>query len=353
MADNVVFNKDGTYTRGGDVEEIDVQAVPKAQHSTSTAKTPATQEDHTHTGTSAPRAKPGTFNLNALRASAGRASTSVSRTTLPDSGESKFGKVDKVEKEKPAEMPMWSKEKSEELSAAAQELVAESTATVEEKVEPAEEPASEEMVPEQSEEPVKTETEDEPAAPTEVEPEPAVEAKSPEPFNLSNLQRGHTVSAQLSTPVEPETVQEIKLEEENTAPVADTAPKTTIVAEHSGNGFNIVPLVEFISQLSLDESTLARWCKNCIKASVSAPSILFYPTFNPDVRLYNYFQGRTPQWFGAVIGCGDSLAIVEIQSKSMVMQDSFSKASNSGDSVSVNGVPVVFYEERLHQTRKV
>lgn len=335
MSDTVVFNKDGTYTRGGDVEEIDVQAGLKERSAspTGSSRSAATVPGF-HDTVEAPRVKPGTFNLNALRASAGRASSSVSRTTLPDSGESKFNEVNKVEKEKPEEMPMWGKEKADELSAAVRELTEEPALAPAPELET---PVPEELAPEAVEEPAAPEDtavadvdESDPAP----APEPAQERAQVEPFKLSSI-TGRPTS------------------EEPVAPADTEASAPTIVAEHSGNGFNIVPLSEFISQLNLDEGTLARWCKNCVRASVTAPSILFYPSFNPDVRFYNYFQGRTPQWFGVVIGCGDSLAIAEIQSKSMVIQDSSGKASNSGDSVSVNEVPMVFYEERLHQTRKV
>ena len=321
-----VFGKDGSYSRVNRVDELDVAATKAAGSPDSTAG------DVSKTSTAARKkvkSKQNTFNLGALRAAAHKASSSVSSTKLPAAGEPSFSSVETrgvpsgPSKEQAAGMPNWTDKKAESLAAEAEALINEK------KPEPAPTPSVGA--------PKETHTTEsvEPAAEVVAQQSPIEE-----PFN-SNTSSVETLSVS-------------KLEIEQVSEVSTTTEEAEPSPVFTDEGFRIVSLDRFLKIVGWsDQVRLARWLVACVKASVSYPGLVLEHASERNLRFYNYIYEPSGSNIVVAVGVVQDLAVLRLDVKNRVVADMSAKASSSPDMVTVNGVPIVFYEERLHKTRKV
>lgn len=352
--EKIVFHEDGSYERGGErVEELDVQTQKTKKRSLADIATGAST---TVKPARAQSAAPGTFNLDALRASAVKASTTVAEVPLPEPGETEFKKVktvsapsvrkgqeatkevvtppifkdtvavkpEVVEEPKPV-MEAWNQDKSAELAKEAAALLAPAETTV-----------------------------------PEVTHSEEVKREKVSPLDLSSLRSKESAVSEIvkvETPAVKSDESSGKLEEVQVSepPVLTTAPiiPVSAKADTSTGGFVVVTLKKFLESVGVDDYSFAKWCRTCVVKAASMPGSIFCAAFNEQVRFYNFFMGKSPQWFGAVVGCGDNIVCVQIQQKSLVMQDDSARMVSSGEQITLNGDVMALYNERLREARKV
>lgn len=354
--EKIVFQEDGSYQRGGErIEELDVQTQKTKKRSLADIATAAAT---TVKPVRPQSAAPGTFNLDALRASAVKASTTVSEVPLPEPGATEFKKVKTVsaptvrkEKEKPpvkvaptatkkgasveaeisvepkSTMEAWNENKAEELAKAAADLLSSATET--------------EVLQDTSSKEVKSE--------------------QVSPLDLSSLRSTASVTSGVvkeeAPPMQSEDNSGELVEELTEVPpvVVTEAEKVEhpVASESLGDEFAVVSLKKFLGSIGIDDYTFAKWCRTCVVKATSMPGSIFCAAFNEQVRFYNFFTGKSPQWFGAVVGCGDDIVCVQIQQKSLVMQDDSARMVSAGGQVTLNGDVMALYNERLRDARKV
>lgn len=352
MSEKVVFEPDGTYQRGERVEEMDVQAGKRPRR---TLADVAKSAKSTRPAAVKQHPAPGSFDLSSLRASAQKAAGTAAKTTLPKQGAAKFSEVTTITSKDSGAAKKPDEENNNGKSPSPE-------STKKQEKEPISSPLTEETKPEVSKPaPTAVAVDGATQAPmTDTTDEPQVTVKEPNGdvamqsvgTVTGDLPGEESVTAADAASEDTAPVKEVKLGEQPVVPQEETAP-ASIGKDFSGQGFKVVPLKQFLSELHLDEFTLAKWCRTCTTKAVSMPATIFSAAFNEDVRFYNFFQGKSVNWFGAVVGCGDSIVCVQIQVKSLVMQDAASMVTSDGDAVMLNGETVVLYEERLHTTRKV
>lgn len=350
---DVVFKQDGTFTRKGDVEEMDVEStstkVPK--------KVPeATSSGISDTPTPSKRSKPGTFNLGALRAAAGR-TTATGKTTLADSEMQKVGSLaDSVKKSQ--DTAQGAKKAAKKP---AKEVHSQKDREGPRTVEKEERKAVLPLVSTEAEAPAARSAEPAPVN-LAVTSEESLRADKVQELNIDTLEQKQSGA---STPTATTVIKRVS-EQSSDRATADTkesshakgaAKQGTDVASTpvSGKceGFTIVAFPDFIAIAGLDENQIAKWCKKCVKESVTSPATVFSYSGNSDIRFYNYFACGSAQTFGAALGHKETLVLVEVNTKTLKVSDISSGVANTGVRVEVNGAPVVYYEERLHHARKV
>lgn len=341
MSDKVVFQQDGSYSRGP-VDEMDVRGKKRRSLAdVATSKGPTRKQ-------AAKKPVPGSFDLASLRASA--RSATASKTTLPQQNESAFSKVETVESHKLDTQPAASKEKKKQEVAHAP--VTGEAAPAKEESAVADVPAP---VVAKEPEPVKQEMSDQETPAVEA-PIAIVEAPADDAISLSRTSETDSTPQVESNIVAPE-VHEMKLEEHPTAaePTAEEVSVTEgqLSAEFTGAGFRVVALSEFVSKLGLDMRTVAEWSIKCVSAAVKTPTVIFTAGFNGDVRFYNFILSTSGKYVDVILGYGDSITCARVTVSSKDMQDQSQILQVNGEEVLADGAVVVFYEERLKASRRV
>lgn len=358
--EKIIFEEDGSYQRGGErVEELDVQAPKTKKRSLADV---ATSVSTTVKPTRAHIVASGTFNLDTLRASAVKASTTAAEVLLPEPGETEFKKVKTVSapKTRKAEKVATAPVAAKKVAAPVPEAVTESKPTMKAR--------GDGKVEESPKAPVESLTSME----TSVQ-EPALDEsvkdkdKDVTPLDLSCLRSIsssalHTVKEGGAAAEDKEvaTTSEEKGIDESPS-VSPVRPGEAVALgsqksekdSASQSGFIIVTLKKFLQLASLDDYSFAKWCRSCVVKATSMPGSIFCAAFNEQIRFYNFFLGKSPQWFGAVVGCGDNIVCVQIQQKSLVMQDDSMRIKSSGGKITLDGAVMALYGERLREARKV
>lgn len=325
MSDKVIFHPDGSYSRGEDVENLDVERRPQTLTDLARNFKPASNSAGPRpTAQSRP-----SFSLDELRSFAVRASEKMAPTTLPAENAVSLSsvaesKVEPVAAPQPEVVP--------EVGTLSVSSVTEQQETVQEVT--ASEPAVENR--KETEETAMPEAESYSATPAVSEPSysPATQpATTSEDVNMLKLENS-----------EPDFF--------DGRPATPVAPATS---EYSGIGFRVVPFREFLSKVSKDAQTLAKWCGKCVSRAVSMPATIFSAAFDENIRFYNFSFGRSSQWFLAVIGHGDDIACIEINSKSGAIEDARNQArvEDNGNKVTVHGQVMAIYSERLRDAVRV
>lgn len=346
MSDKVVFQQDGSYSRGP-VDEMDVhgkkrRSLADVAVSKGTARKPA-----------AKKPAPGSFDLASLRASA--RSTNVSKTTLPKQHESTFSKVETVESHKLDVQEVVAKE-HKKAEAASTPVTAEAAPVLKEEPVVQDAPAPTPGVKESEPEPVKQEVSEQE---TPVVETPAVATETPADDAISLSRAGEVDS--VPPQVEPDTVvpavKEMELDEQSAVVEAETEEVHTAAdqmsAEFAGAGFRIVALSEFVNKLGLDMRTVADWSIKCVSAAVKTPTVIFTAGFNEDVRFYNFILSTSGKYVDVILGYGDSITCARVTVSTKDMQDQSQILQVNGEEVLADGAVVVFYEERLKASRRV
>lgn len=380
MADTVTFKEDGTYTRTSEIQRINVESDPNSVVSSN---------PHIAKNQAAPplatsgRSKPGSFSLADLRRAAGKAANTVAKTVIPQKD---IDKLQPIETETRDFQPHPSDSQSEahtiekvngvtgaeEVATTDQSAKASTVKKVDAQKRTTRKKRSKEALTD-SESVKSVVTPDSPGETTSDVPTdtPAPEVHtvqvasdaSSEDLHKAVSDMGGVKTASSIPDISLDTTQpagaedsevransEDKAESKLPSVAADTA---TITAVHSGKGFTITTFSNFITQLNLDESLFARWCCSCIAASSRYSGILFYPSFNSDIRFYTYIAEKDMVHAVVVVGCGDSLTIFQLDTKTFKALDVSANATVEGEIVKFAGDVVVVYEERLHNARRM
>lgn len=323
-----VFGKDGSYTRVNEVEELDVSAPSEGK-----AQKPATspEEKTTSSARKKVKSKQNTFNLGALRAAAHKASSSVTSTKLPEPGSPEFSSV----------------ETKSVPSGAAKSQPGSTAKKTTKKVEaPSVEPDPVSNVNSVPADTIVSAQEPTPQA-VESVPQPAVSKSTDE-----GVDAGSDNSTTEVAPIELEAVSH-KVEANVETP-STSAPEVVTPAESTVEGFKIISLEKILEHLGwVDLDRLTRWLVSCVKASASYPGLVLEHSTNSDLRFYNYIYDASGSDLVVAVGVVQELTVLSLNIKKRTVSDVGSRAVSSAEMVTVDGVPLVLYEERLHKTRKV
>jgi len=333
--DTVHFDRQGNFTRGPRVENLDVNRAQQQEQVSASATPAATSPTIPTVPTTPPAAKPGSFSLASLRSSIQRSAPVAEPEPEPVPEPEDMAAEPELEPEVSVEQPVES-----------------ATPVVEESVAEVDSPAD----PSTEEVPVPTEQLADEAQQAEVAAEePAPEAVPT--FKLSSLStvkqqavsEGTTDSGELTELHLDETMQITPAPEPAAEQVSVKSEEPALVKEPvtAGSVFNIVSLDELVSLSGVAKDTMGSWANACLKQRSRAPGAIFCYAASEQLRFYNYIDSRAKGSIGVVIGYGNNIAaaILEFSTKALRTHN---KLTVNGDTV-VAGSRIVVTASELKQ----
>lgn len=292
----VVYQQDGSFSRVGDVEQLDVSRGTQQPEPTVMASPPAAPVQQAPVQNTP---QPGTFSLSNLRSTIKQSTPAPPPEPEPEVVPEPEP-VQEVQDPAPQSEPMA----AEPAPVAEEAVVTEGPVAAEVGLER----GAEDSVVQEVAEPIEKE-------------EPAPEPKAPTAFNLSSLaQVKKTPPVESKGPEKRETpaVQEMHLEEV-TVLSSDPAPAVSApqpVVEESSvtsqsqevGAFVLTSIGEVAGMARMSMDDIGHWAVRCVKQRSRAPAAIFCSQADPALRFYNYFESKAKGTIGVVIGYGNNVA---------------------------------------------